>query len=156
MKNQDEFFSEEKVLQKREQDEENKTEECDGREDAESKMLKEHLEKNPSMVREMFMGVMKSGPMMPPFFEKIDGKHITQALCTMDKEIDHEHADRKWKRCFTAGYFIVGLVFFIYLAHFFVNTNNVDLLKEMLKIGGSVVIGGLGGYGINESRRRKE
>lgn len=129
--------------------------ECDGKEELKPEIIKEQLEKNPSMVREVFMGIMKSGPMMPPFLEKIDGEHITQALCTMDKEIDYEHTDKKWKRFFTAGYVIVGLFVFIYLTHFFVKTNNIDLLKEILKIGGSVIVGGLGGYGINEARHRR-
>lgn len=149
----------EKSLQKNEQGGEKnpeKKEECDECEELEPEVIKKQLEKNPAIMRETIMGFMKSGPMMPPFLEKIDGKHITQALSTMDKEMEHEYKDRKWKKCFTAFYVIIGLGVFVYLAHFFVDTNNIDLLKEILKIGGAVVVGAFGGYGMNEVKHKNK
>lgn len=127
----------------------------DGAKDLTAEVVKEKIEKNPAIIRETIMGFMKSGPMMPPFLDKIDGKHITQALCTMDKEMEYEFTDRKWKKCFTALYVVIGLAVFIYLSCFFVNTNNIDLLKEILKIGGAAIVGAFGGYGLNEARHKK-
>ena len=114
----------------------------------------ERIKQNPSIMKEAFMGIMNE-PMFPPFLEKIEGEHITQALSSMDKELDYEHKDKQSSKKYNTFYLVFGVLAFIYLAHLFINTNNVELLKEIVKIGGAVIVGGIGGYGISEAKQRK-
>jgi len=116
--------------------------------------IMEKIKQNPSVMKEVFMGIMK-GPMFPPFLEKIEKEHITQALNSMDKELDYEYKDSQSSKKYSAFYVLFGVFAFIYLAHLFINTDNVELLREIVKIGGAVIIGGIGGYGICEAKRKK-
>ena len=116
----------------------------------------EKIKKNPVVMKEMIMAFMKSGPSYPPFLNKINSEHITQALGMMDKEIDNECDLKKNGRWFTAGYTLLGTFIFVFLVVYFTVTNNVSLLQEVLRIGGAVVVGGIGGYGISEARKKRD
>ncbi len=148
----------EKSLQKNNQDlDKQKSEEKP--EDGSGEIKPEVLEKikdDPKIVREIMMGFMKSGPSFPPFLEKIDGEHITQALNIMGKELDYNHHDRKHTKWFPPFYVFLGVGVFIFLCCYFVSTDNTDLLKQILQIGLALTAGGFGGYGICEARHRNK
>ena len=113
------------------------------------------VRKDPTIIKETFFGMMKGGMSYPPFLDKVDKNHITKALSIMSKEVDNAFKTGKSKRNYTLIYVLIGVALFIFLMIYLVTTNNTEMLTEILKIGGAVVVGGFGGYGISESKHKK-
>jgi hypothetical protein len=97
------------------------------------------------------------GSMPNPLLSKITESHISKILELSEKEDDHSFKDTQSSKRYTAFYFLIGVLLFVFLVVFLVERDSNLLLPIIEKII-FVFAGFAGGYGYKaylENKQRK-
>lgn len=98
-------------------------------------------------VRMAMMQTFSRGPAVHPLLEKFTAGHIDKVLDYSQEDDKNEFSLRRSNRYFNLSYVIIGLSVFIFLI-VFLAPQNIDLLKDILKLL-VAFIGGVGsGFGL--------
>lgn len=105
------------------------------------------IQKLPPEVKEFISMMGFSGPVTPPFLNKVNEEHITKVLEITDKDSQRTYDDAQSSKKYSLAYLVLSFLLFgfviVYLAD-----RNATLLRDILVILG-VFAGGFGaGYGV--------
>lgn len=98
-----------------------------------------------------FMLSSKSGPMIHPFWDKLQPEHIPDLIRSIDTEFGHEIDFQKRSQWFGLGYTLIGVAVLVFLVVFL--KSDPDLFKIALT---AIISGGVsfvGGYGLGKKNK---
>jgi VIT1/CCC1 family predicted Fe2+/Mn2+ transporter len=97
------------------------------------------------------------GSVPNPLLSKITESHISKILDLSEKEDDNSYRDAQSSKRYTAFYFLIGVLLFVFLVVFLVERNSSLLMSIIEKII-FIIAGFAGGYGYKaylENKQRK-
>jgi len=95
------------------------------------------------------------GSMPNPLLSKITESHISKILDLSEKEDDHSFKDTQSSKRYTAFYFLIGVILFVFLVVFLIERDSSLLMSIIEKII-FVFAGFAGGYGYKAYLENKQ
>lgn len=93
-----------------------------------------------------FMMQRITGPMYPPFADKIKEEHISRILDITERENELAYKDAQQNKWILLAIVTMFTICFVGMSVFFVNHNKDSLMQDMMKIALSFIGGFGGGY----------
>lgn len=111
------------------------------------------IQQLPPEVREVVSMMGFSGPVTPPFLNKVNEEHISKVLEITDKDSQRTYDDAQSSKKYSLAYVVLSFLLFGFVIVFLAD-KNAALLKDILIILG-VFAGGFGaGYGVKAFKDR--
>ena len=106
-----------------------------------------------TQIIETMVGVISTGPMQNPIVNKITSEHITQIINNNESQSQRTYEAQNTGRKYSLGYALLGSLLLSAFAYITI-PSNPEFFEQILETIITLVIGGVGGWGLSEYRRR--